>query len=160
MWFLLACAAGGDDAVIATDSRLVTVGGGGGEAAGLGVWLWYLSGVGYSSHSDLARDLAELGVRRIYIKVADGSVSCSAWPEVAGPFRRAGACAESAGATVLMRVRPAAGLRVNCCLSAACLMMHHISNFSCSTNVLNAAFHPSAYWMRCSMPLPRTSHLG
>ena len=48
----------------------------------LGIWLWYIEGTGYSSHSALAQDLAAMGVKRVYIKVADGSMSSSAWPEV------------------------------------------------------------------------------
>lgn len=39
----------------------------------LGMWLWYLEGTGYSSHAALAQDLAALGVKRIYVKVADGT---------------------------------------------------------------------------------------
>ncbi|QCK15143.1 S-layer homology domain-containing protein [Mangrovivirga cuniculi] len=39
----------------------------------LGMWLWYLEGTGYSSHSALASDLVDMGVSRIYVKVADGT---------------------------------------------------------------------------------------
>lgn len=39
----------------------------------LGMWLWYLEGTGYSSHDALARDLAAMGVKRIYVKVGDGT---------------------------------------------------------------------------------------
>ncbi|MBK6265940.1 S-layer homology domain-containing protein [Marivirga sp. S37H4] len=39
----------------------------------LGMWLWYLEGTGYSSHDALGRDLAALGVKRIYVKVGDGT---------------------------------------------------------------------------------------
>ncbi|NMM49977.1 S-layer homology domain-containing protein [Marinigracilibium pacificum] len=39
----------------------------------LGMWLWYLEGTGYSSHTVLANDLAKMGVSRIYVKVADGT---------------------------------------------------------------------------------------
>lgn len=39
----------------------------------LGMWLWYLEGTGYDSHSELASDLYAIGVKRIYIKVADGT---------------------------------------------------------------------------------------
>lgn len=44
----------------------------------LGIWLWYLSETGYSSHSALAADIAAMGVKRIYVKVADGT---SIWSE-------------------------------------------------------------------------------
>lgn len=43
----------------------------------LGVWLWYIEGTGYT-HSQLARKLSALGVKRIYIKVADDT---DLWPE-------------------------------------------------------------------------------
>jgi hypothetical protein len=51
----------------------------------LGIWLWYLEGIGYTSHSTLAQDLAALGVKRIYVKVADGSYDPARWPEVDDP---------------------------------------------------------------------------
>lgn len=50
-----------------------------------GVWLWYLEQLadrGITSHGQLARRLSDLGVRRIYVKVADGDASCDgSWPE-------------------------------------------------------------------------------
>lgn len=49
----------------------------------LGIWLWTLEGTGYASHDMLASDLAAIGVKRIYVKVADGGYSASAWPEIA-----------------------------------------------------------------------------
>jgi hypothetical protein len=48
----------------------------------LGRWLWYLEGTGYTTHSALATKLQTLGVKRIYVKVADGGYSPSSWPEV------------------------------------------------------------------------------
>ncbi|GAA4826935.1 S-layer homology domain-containing protein [Algivirga pacifica] len=39
----------------------------------LGVWLWYIEGTGYSSHAQLADQLASMGVNRIYVKVGDGT---------------------------------------------------------------------------------------
>ncbi len=51
----------------------------------LGMWLWYIEGTGYSSHSALADKLVSLGVKRIYVKVADGVYSPTAWPEVDNP---------------------------------------------------------------------------
>jgi hypothetical protein len=65
---------------LATDEAVVRV-----ESApaadALGVWLWYIEGTGMD-HSELATRLAALGVARIYVKVADGDASCSAWPEL------------------------------------------------------------------------------
>lgn len=43
----------------------------------LGVWLWYIEGTGYT-HTQLAQELSSLGVKRIYIKVADDT---DLWPE-------------------------------------------------------------------------------
>ncbi len=48
----------------------------------LGIWLWHLEGTGMASHGDLANALAAIGVKRIYVKVADGSYDPSKWPEV------------------------------------------------------------------------------
>lgn len=48
----------------------------------LGIWLWYLENTGYSSHSTLAKDIASLGIKRVYVKVADGGYNPSSWPEV------------------------------------------------------------------------------
>ncbi len=52
-----------------------------GELGGYGMWLWYIEGTGHT-HSELARRLAGLGVKRVYIKVADGAASCESWPEL------------------------------------------------------------------------------
>ncbi len=48
----------------------------------LGMWLWYLEGTGYTTHAALADKLVSLGVKRIYVKVADGGYSPTSWPEV------------------------------------------------------------------------------
>lgn len=53
-----------------------------GSGSHLGIWLWYLQGTGYTSHAALASDLAAMGVKRIYVKVADGSYDPDTWPEV------------------------------------------------------------------------------
>lgn len=46
-----------------------------------GVWLWYIEGTGMT-HAELAQRLSALGVKRIYIKVADGPADCVFnWPE-------------------------------------------------------------------------------
>jgi hypothetical protein len=47
----------------------------------LGVWLWYLGQTGFDSHEDLAKHLANMGVKRIYIKVSNG-MNLSRWPEL------------------------------------------------------------------------------
>jgi hypothetical protein len=47
----------------------------------LGVWLWYLRQTGFDSHEDLAIHLANMGVKRIYIKVSNG-MNLSRWPEL------------------------------------------------------------------------------
>lgn len=49
----------------------------GSSESGLGAWLWYIEGTGYT-HAQLASKLAGLGVKRLYIKVADGT---DIWPE-------------------------------------------------------------------------------
>ena len=50
----------------------------------LGAWLWRIEQTG-ETHASLARRLKALGVKRIYLKVADGSASCSRWPELCDP---------------------------------------------------------------------------
>lgn len=52
------------------------------SANAMGVWVWYLQGTGYSSHSALAKDVAAMGARRVYLKVADGAYDPAQWPEV------------------------------------------------------------------------------
>lgn len=70
----------GDGAALAEDHALVEVR----EpptTGGMGAWLWYIEGTGMS-HAELAERLAELGARRVYVKVADGAADCGAWPEL------------------------------------------------------------------------------
>lgn len=49
----------------------------------LGAWLWYIDITGFNSHDALADSLSALGVKRIYVKVADGKVDNVLWPELA-----------------------------------------------------------------------------
>lgn len=53
----------------------------GATESGLGAWLWYIEGTGYT-HAQLADRLAALGVSRLYIKVADGT---NIWTEATNP---------------------------------------------------------------------------
>lgn len=48
----------------------------------LGVWLWHIEGTEYPTIVNLANDLSELGVKRVYVKVADGSVDSVFWTEL------------------------------------------------------------------------------
>lgn len=50
-----------------------------------GAWLWYLQLTGEESHWALAEKLSDIGVKRIFVKVADGSVDSSWWPEIVDP---------------------------------------------------------------------------
>ena len=44
----------------------------------LGAWLWYIDEAGMNmTHTQLANKLAEQGVKRIFIKIADNTASCS-----------------------------------------------------------------------------------
>ena len=47
----------------------------------LGVWLWHVETTGLS-HELLANNLSNLGVQRIYVKVADGRVNPDRWTEL------------------------------------------------------------------------------
>ncbi len=47
----------------------------------IGVWLWYLHHTDYNTHEALSYALADLGVKRIFIKVADGR-DLIKWPEL------------------------------------------------------------------------------
>lgn len=47
----------------------------------IGVWLWYLHHTDYRTHEELSYALADLGVKRIFIKVADGR-DLIRWPEL------------------------------------------------------------------------------
>jgi hypothetical protein len=48
----------------------------------LGAWLWYLEITGFENFEKLADSLSQLGVKRIFVKVADGSVDSTKWPEL------------------------------------------------------------------------------
>jgi hypothetical protein len=48
----------------------------------LGVWLWYLEITDYKSHEALADKLKSLDIKRVYVKVADGRVNATTWPEI------------------------------------------------------------------------------
>lgn len=52
------------------------------ECNKLGVWMWYLEITGFESHVELADSLSNMGIKRIYVKVADGSVNTDIWPEL------------------------------------------------------------------------------
>jgi hypothetical protein len=45
-----------------------------------GAWLFYAEGIGMT-HVQIADKLKQLGVKRIYIKIADGSSACSLFPD-------------------------------------------------------------------------------
>jgi hypothetical protein len=48
----------------------------------LGAWLWYIEISGFGTHEKLADSLQMVGVKRIYVKVADGKPNPSVWPEL------------------------------------------------------------------------------
>ena len=49
----------------------------------LGAWLWYIDEQGVNrSHTQLADELAALGVKRIFIKIADGTQNCNLFVDV------------------------------------------------------------------------------
>ncbi len=50
-----------------------------------GAWLWYLKLTRFKSHETLADTLASIGVKRIYIKVANGAIDYDKYPEVNDP---------------------------------------------------------------------------
>lgn len=52
-----------------------------GDGNHIGAWLWTIEGTGMS-HAALADTLVDMGLDRIYVKVADGSASCGSWPEL------------------------------------------------------------------------------
>lgn len=44
----------------------------------LGAWLWYIDEAGLNkTHTQLADELADMGVKRVFIKIADNDASCS-----------------------------------------------------------------------------------
>ncbi|MCX8058435.1 MAG: hypothetical protein N3A58_03345 [Spirochaetes bacterium] len=47
-----------------------------------GIWLWFIEDTSFKSHEELANFLSKLGIRRIYIKVGDGSYNPNEWPEI------------------------------------------------------------------------------
>ena len=48
----------------------------------LGVWLWHLEQTGFQEHGDLAPNLAAMGAKRVYVKVADGRINPDRWTEL------------------------------------------------------------------------------
>ncbi len=48
----------------------------------MGAWLWYLRMTKFKDHASLADSLASLGIKRIYIKVANGQIDLDKWPEI------------------------------------------------------------------------------
>jgi hypothetical protein len=48
----------------------------------LGAWLWYIEISGFGTHEKLADSLRLSGVKRIYVKVADGRPNPAVWPEL------------------------------------------------------------------------------
>lgn len=48
----------------------------------MGAWVWYLELTGLDSHEELADSLYEVGIRRVYLKVADGTIDSIWWPEI------------------------------------------------------------------------------
>jgi len=48
----------------------------------LGVWMWYLEITGFDTHEELADSLSNMHIKRIYLKVADGTINTTIWPEL------------------------------------------------------------------------------
>ncbi|MBV6653341.1 MAG: T9SS type A sorting domain-containing protein [Mameliella sp.] len=48
----------------------------------LGAWLWYIEITGFDTHAAIADSLSSMGVKRVYVKVADGGINPSVWPEL------------------------------------------------------------------------------
>ncbi len=48
----------------------------------LGVWLWFIENTSFENHDDLAAKVADIGAKRIYIKVGDGGIDSIVWPEL------------------------------------------------------------------------------
>jgi len=44
--------------------------------------MWYIEITGFDTHAELADSLSNMGIKRIYVKVADGSVNTDIWPEL------------------------------------------------------------------------------
>ena len=52
------------------------------ECNKLGAWLWFIEQTGFATHEQLAHNLSDLGIQRVYVKVADGRVNTDRWPEL------------------------------------------------------------------------------
>ncbi len=48
----------------------------------LGVWLWYIDITGFQAQAQIADTLRSLGIKRVYVKVADGTPNPTVWPEL------------------------------------------------------------------------------
>lgn len=48
----------------------------------LGAWLWFIEITGFDTHAEIADSLSNMGVKRIYVKVADGGINPAVWPEL------------------------------------------------------------------------------
>ena len=48
----------------------------------LGAWIWYVELTGMDTHTGVADSLSSVGIKRVYTKVADGSVDSTWWPEI------------------------------------------------------------------------------
>ena len=48
----------------------------------LGAWIWYVELTGMDTHGQVADSLSSVGIKRVYTKVADGSVDSTWWPEI------------------------------------------------------------------------------
>jgi hypothetical protein len=48
----------------------------------LGAWLWYIESTDFLTHESLADSLKSLGIKRVYVKVADGQPNPAVWPEL------------------------------------------------------------------------------
>lgn len=48
----------------------------------LGAWIWYVELTGMDTHTEVADSLASVGIKRVYTKVADGTVDSVWWTEI------------------------------------------------------------------------------
>ena len=48
----------------------------------LGAWIWYVELTGMNTHGEVADSLSSVGIKRVYTKVADGSVDSIWWTEI------------------------------------------------------------------------------
>lgn len=48
----------------------------------LGVWIWYIELTSMDTHAAASDSLFSVGIKRVYTKVADGSVDSTWWPEI------------------------------------------------------------------------------